>query len=132
MRLDHVSYVTSHDQLADTVQRLGSRLGSTFVDGGVHPRFGTRNFTLALQNGHYIEVVCPLDHPSTDGKAIAKIVKVEIAGDEKRITDWLGNDLATALGSEVEVIWSSPADTEGESGIVAVHLMTPSGVVRVD
>ena len=38
MRLDHVSYVTSHDQLADTVQRLGSRLGSTFVDGGVHPR----------------------------------------------------------------------------------------------
>ena len=34
MRLDHVSYVTSHDQLADTVQRLGSRLGSTFVDGG--------------------------------------------------------------------------------------------------
>jgi hypothetical protein len=43
MRLDHVSYVTSHDQLADTVQRLGARLGSTFVDGGVHPRFGTRN-----------------------------------------------------------------------------------------
>ncbi|MEN9551039.1 MAG: hypothetical protein RI896_980, partial [Pseudomonadota bacterium] len=26
MRLDHVSYVTSHDQLADTVQRLGARL----------------------------------------------------------------------------------------------------------
>jgi hypothetical protein len=41
MRLDHVSYVTSHDQLADTVQRLGSRLGTTFVDGGIHPRFGT-------------------------------------------------------------------------------------------
>jgi hypothetical protein len=50
MRLDHVSYVTSHDQLADTVQRLGSRLGSTFVDGGIHPRFGTRNFTASLKN----------------------------------------------------------------------------------
>ena len=60
MRLDHVSYVTSHDQLADTVQRLGSRLGSTFVDGGIHPRFGTRNFTCALKNGQYIEVVCHL------------------------------------------------------------------------
>jgi hypothetical protein len=35
MRLDHVSYVTSHDQLADTVQRLGARLSSTFVDGGI-------------------------------------------------------------------------------------------------
>jgi hypothetical protein len=215
MRLDHVSYVTSHDQLADTVQRLGSRLGSTFVDGGVHPRFGTRNFTLPLQNGHYIEVVCPLDHPasdsspfgkavsrraaegggwltwvvavddvaaietrlgrsaveghrtkpdgtdirwkqisilgtledrqlpyfiewtenhhpSTDGKAVATILKVEIAGDEKTITDWLGSDAAAALGSNVEVVWLSPAENEGENGIVAVHLNTPNGVVRLD
>ena len=76
MRLDHVSYVTSHEQLADTVQRLGSRLGSTFVDGGIHPRFGTRNFTCALKNGQYIEVVCPLDHPATEqtpwGRAVSK------------------------------------------------------------
>jgi hypothetical protein len=76
MRLDHVSYVTTHDQLADTVQRLGSRLGSTFVDGGIHPRFGTRNFTASLINGQYIEVVCPLDHPATEqtpwGKAVSK------------------------------------------------------------
>ncbi len=76
MRLDHVSYVTSHEQLADTVQRLGSRLGSTFVDGGIHPRFGTRNFTASLKNGQYIEVVCPLDHPATEqtpwGKAVSK------------------------------------------------------------
>ena len=215
MRLDHVSYVTSHDQLADTVQRLGSRLGSTFVDGGVHPRFGTRNFTLPLQNGHYIEVVCPLDHPasdsspfgkavsrraaegggwltwvvavddvsaietrlgrqavdghrtkpdgtdirwkqigvlgtledrqlpffiewienhhpSTDGKAVATIVKVEIAGDEATITNYLGSDTAKALGDNVEVVWLSPTDNDGENGIVAVHLNTPSGVVRLD
>jgi hypothetical protein len=38
-------------------------------------------------------------------------VKVEIVGDEKYITDWLGNDLVTALGNEVEVMWLSPADT---------------------
>lgn len=76
MRLDHVSYVTSHDQLADTVQRLGSRLGTTFVDGGIHPRFGTRNFTAPLLDGQYIEVVCPLDHPATEqtpwGKAVSQ------------------------------------------------------------
>jgi hypothetical protein len=215
MRLDHVSYVTSHDQLADTVQRLGSRLGSTFVDGGIHPRFGTRNFTLPLQNGHYIEVVCPLDHPasdaspfgkvvsqraaegggwltwvvavddvqpiekrlgrpavdghrtkpdgkdlswkqigvlgtledkqlpffvewlsldhpSTDGKAIAKIVKVELAGDEKTIETYLGSELKAALGSDVEVEWVSADTNDGDSGIVAVHVMTPNGVVRLD
>ena len=76
MRLDHVSYVTSHNQLSDTVQRLGSRLGTTFVDGGIHPRFGTRNFTAPLLDGKYIEVVCPLDHPVTEqtpwGKAVSK------------------------------------------------------------
>jgi hypothetical protein len=76
MRLDHVSYVTTHEQIADTVQRLGSLIGSTFVDGGIHPRFGTRNFTCALKNEQYIEVVCPLDHPATEqtpwGKAVKK------------------------------------------------------------
>jgi hypothetical protein len=76
MRLDHVSYVTTHDQLADTVQRLGARIGSAFVDGGIHPRFGTRNFTLPLMNNQYIEVVCPLDHPATEqtpwGRAVGK------------------------------------------------------------
>ena len=215
MRLDHVSYVTTHDQLADTVQRLGSRLGSAFVDGGIHPRFGTRNFTLPLQDGHYLEVVCPLDHPasdsspfgravsdranegggwlswvlsvddvspiearlgrpaadghrtrpdgsdlrwkqigilgtledrqlpwfiewlsqdhpSNDGKAIAKIVKVEIAGDESTIATWLGSDLEKAVGENVEVIWIDPSDNDGENGIVAVHLETPNGVIRLD
>ena len=75
MHLDHVSHVTSHDQLADTVPRLGS----TFVDGGVHPRFGTSNFTLPLHNGQYIEVACELDHPATEqtpwGKAVSKKAK---------------------------------------------------------
>jgi hypothetical protein len=58
------------------VQRLGSRLGTTFVDGGIHPRFGTRNFTAPLIGGQYIEVVCPLDHPATEqtpwGKAVSQ------------------------------------------------------------
>jgi hypothetical protein len=214
MRLDHLSYVTTHDQLADTVQRLGSRLGSTFVDGGIHPRFGTRNFTLPLQDHHYLEVVCPLnhpasdsspfgiavsqraregggwltwvisvddvseietrlgrlavdghrvrpdgsdlcwkqigvlstledsqlpffiqwtstDHPSMDGKAVAKIVKIEIAGNESTITNYLNSDLAHAIG-DIEVVWIVPADNDGQNGIVAVELETPNGIVRLD
>jgi len=214
MHLDHVSYVTSHDQLADTVQRLGSRLGTAFVDGGVHPRFGTRNFTLPLTDGHYIEVVCPLDHPasdaspfgkavskranegggwltwvvsvddvskienrlgrpaveghrrkpdgtdlrwkqigvldtledsqlpffiqwlsvehpSVDGTAHAKITQIEIAGDEKTITNYLGTDLVQAIG-DIEVLWSEPSDSDGNNGIIAIHLETPNGVVRID
>lgn len=73
-RLDHLSYATSYDQLVDVVQRIGSRIGSAFVDGGIHPRFGTRNFTLPLKNGHYLEVVCPLDHPAAEESAFGKAV----------------------------------------------------------
>ena len=106
MRLDHVSYVTSHDQLADTVQRLGSRLGSTFVDGGVHPRFGTRNFTLPLHNGQYIEVVCPLDHPALACRGIPKIIR---GGDDS--VNRLLPDITRSVISQKKVIIRNPQST---------------------
>jgi hypothetical protein len=75
MRLDHVSYVASHDQISDVVNRIGSQIGTAFVDGGIHPKFGTRNFTAPLLNGQYIEVVCPLEHPATDLTPFGSAVK---------------------------------------------------------
>ena len=75
MRLDHVSYVASHDQISDVVNRIGSQIGTAFVDGGIHPKFGTRNFTAPLLNGQYIEVVCALDHPATDLTPFGRAVK---------------------------------------------------------
>jgi len=65
MRVDHVSYACTGVEIADVVQRIGSDLGVTFVDGGRHPAFGTRNFTAALASGCYIEVVSALDHPAS-------------------------------------------------------------------
>jgi hypothetical protein len=44
MLLDNFTYVTSHDQLAGTVQGLVTRLGSTLVGCGVYPRFSDCNF----------------------------------------------------------------------------------------
>ena len=75
MRLDHVSYVASHDQISDVVNRIGSQIGTAFIDGGIHPKFGTRNFTAPLLNGQYIEIVCPLDHPATDATPFGQAVK---------------------------------------------------------
>jgi hypothetical protein len=75
MRLDHVSYVASHDQISDVVNRIGSQIGTAFVDGGIHPKFGTRNFTAPLLSGQYIEVVCPIDHPATDQTNFGTAVK---------------------------------------------------------
>ena len=214
MRLDHVSYVTSHDQLADTVQRLGSRLGTTFVDGGIHPRFGTRNFTAPLLDGKYIEVVCPLDHPATvqtpwgkavskkaqegggwltwvfstedispieekfgrkavdghrtrpdgtdlkwkqigvkeieesrelpffiqwltedhpskDGATVSKIAKIVLSDKNELSDSWFKDEILGALGS-VLLEWIDPINQEGEIGIIAVHVLTPQGEVRLD
>ena len=82
MQLDHVSYATSHDSVIDVVQRIGSQLGASFIDGGIHPQFGTRNFILPLKNARYVEVVCPLNHPAADKTPFGQLVskKVEAGG----------------------------------------------------
>lgn len=76
MHIDHVSYACSAGELADVVQRIGSELGAAFLDGGIHPAFGTRNFILPLAGNTYIEVVAALDHPASDkapfGRAVSR------------------------------------------------------------
>ena len=95
MRLDHVSYVASHDQISDVVNRIGSQIGTAFIDGGIHPKFGTRNFTAPLLNGQYIEIVCPLDHPATDATPFGQAVKKKADAGGGQLT-WVfsSNDLA--------------------------------------
>jgi hypothetical protein len=75
MRLDHLSYAAGPEGLAACVQRLGARLGAAFTDGGLHPAFGTRNFTLALSGGTYLEVVEALDHPAVDTAPFGRAVR---------------------------------------------------------
>jgi hypothetical protein len=43
----------------------------------------------------------------------------------------LGSDLSKAFDG-VEIEWVNPANNDGQTGLVAVHLSTPSGVVRLD
>ena len=214
MRLDHVSYVASHDQISDVVNRIGSQIGTAFIDGGIHPKFGTRNFTAPLLNGQYIEVVCPLDHPATDatpfgqavkqkaeagggwltwvfssnelskveekfgrkaadgyrtrpdgselkwkqigvreimgagelpffiqwltenhpskdGNSVAKISKIIIADDEKLADSWFKEDILSSLG-EVKIEWVDPSTYDDQSGIVAIQVLTPNGIVLLD
>lgn len=90
MRLDHVSYAAGPDGLRSTSDRLGALLGGVFVDGGVHPSFGTRNKVLPLPHGCYLEVVSVLDHPASDKAPFGQAVRARsLAGG-----GWLGYVIA--------------------------------------
>jgi hypothetical protein len=212
MRLDHLSYAAGPDGLAATAERLSALIGEDFVDGGIHPRFGTVNRVLPLANGHYLEVVAVLDHPASDKAPFGQLVRarslagggwlgwvvsvpdisvaearlgrsavpgnrhlpdgfdlrwlqlgvsgvhedpqlpyviqwelgdehhpstgasghvalqsIEIAGNPRRVAEWLGSPALAAL-EEIEVDWVAP---HGQPGILAAHLSTPSGAVRI-
>ena len=75
MHLDHISFAAGPAGLAATTDELGAALGATFLDGGVHPRFGTRNMILPLANQQYLEVVEVLDHPASDKAAFGRFVR---------------------------------------------------------
>ncbi|WP_404373417.1 VOC family protein [Kytococcus sedentarius] len=75
MRIDHVSFAAGPEGLDAAAARLGEALGIEVVDGGNHPRFGTRNMVLPLADGRWVEVVEPLEHPVTDKVPFGQAVK---------------------------------------------------------
>lgn len=75
MRLDHLSFAVGPDGLTGTTGRLSALLGEEFVDGGIHPRFGTRNRVLPLTDGQFFEVVEVLDHPASDKAPFGQAVR---------------------------------------------------------
>lgn len=79
MRIDHVSYAAGPEGLQATAERLGKLLDVTPCDGGVHPRFGTRNVILPLAEQRYLEVVEVLDHPSSDKAPFGQAVRARSA-----------------------------------------------------
>ena len=71
------------------------------------------------------------DHPSQDGKAVAAIEKITIADSDQLSDSWFKTEILAGLnGTDLEFI--DPSSNDGESGIVAVHLTTPTGPVVLD
>ena len=105
MRLDHLSFAAGPDGLAGTARRLGEVLGRPFDNGGLHPRFGTRNMVMPLTDGIYVEIVEVLDHPASDKAAFGQAVRARSANGG----GWLGWVVAVDDISEVERRLGRPA-----------------------
>ncbi len=60
-------------------QRIGDLLGTAVRDGGVHPRFGTRNMILPMADDTYLEIVEVLDHPASDKAPFGQAVRARSA-----------------------------------------------------
>jgi hypothetical protein len=71
------------------------------------------------------------DHSSQDGQSHAKIEKIIIADEDQLANPWFKNEILSALEG-VNVEWIDPSDSDGDNGILAVHLSTPNGVVVLD
>lgn len=83
-----------------------------------------------LVNFHFIQRLTA-DHILQVEKAVAGIEKITIAGTKHLSNSWFKTQILDELnGTDIEFI--DPSINEGESGIVAVHLITPSGVVTLD
>lgn len=67
-------------------------------------------------------------HPSVGGSPIG-LRRLEIAGDEQTVDNYLGTSARQPLDG-IDVSWQSPAD--GETGVIAAIFDTPNGEVRID
>lgn len=115
MRLDHLSFAAGPEGLISTAQQLAVLLGAPFRDGGFHPRFGTRNHTLPLAGGQYLEVVEVLDHPAADKAPFGQAVRARSA------------DGGGWLGWVVAVDDLTPIESRLERAAVEGHRHLPNG-----
>ena len=91
---------------------------------GVNEITDTREFPFFIQ-------WLSADHPSQDGTPLAEIEKIVIADTDQLADSWFKEDILDSLG-DITIEWIDPLTNDGQCGIVAVHLLTPKGVVILD
>lgn len=127
-----LGWVVSADDLAPIEQRLGRPAvdGHRVRPDGLDLRWrqvGVRDLIADPQLPFFIQWETPAQERPSAGGAGMELQALEICGDQSTIEQWLGGPVGQVLEG-VHVLW---VDGD-EPGLVAVHVGTAHGVVRLD
>jgi hypothetical protein len=128
-----LGWVVAVDEIDPVEQRLGraAYAGHRTRPDGVELFWKQIGVTGTMNDPQLPFFVCwsvPAElHPSRYGPTEVDLMRLEIAGDPHRLTEWLGEPESHPL-EDVEVGWIAP---HGTPGILAAHFTTPAGVVRI-
>jgi hypothetical protein len=128
-----LGWVVSVDDIATVEQRLGreSVAGNRHRPDGTELRWrqiGLSGLMSDPQLPFFIKWESPLEmHPSQGADSDYSLATLEIAGDPRRVSEWLGETVEAPL-EDLKVEWVAP---HGTPGIIAVQVQTPTGLVRI-
>lgn len=128
--LGWVIEVEDMDALEERLQREAVSGSRQFPDGRrlEWEQIGVRGLLSDPQLPYFIKWVS--DHgvrPSALGESDVELVRIEIAGSRRRVSEWLGFELGESFDG-VEFAFTSP---NGQPGIEAATFNTPRGLVRI-
>lgn len=95
LELDHLAVAA--ETLEDGRALVEAALGVSLQQGGQHPRFGTHNLLLGLEDGLYLEVIAV--DPAAPAPAVARWFDLDRFAGRPRLGTWICrcDDIAAAL-----------------------------------
>ena len=128
-----LGWAVAVDDITVAEERLGREAaqGSRHRPDGTELRWkqiGVTGLIADPQLPFFLQWEVPVElHPSAGAQEGWSLACLEIAGDPQRVSEWLGETVEAPL-EDVKVEWVAP---HGTPGILAVHLNTPAGLVRL-
>ena len=71
------------------------------------------------------------NHPSKDGRALSEIKNLIIASQDELSNSLFKDQIHRSLNG-VTIEWEDIKNNENSSGIIAVIINTPNGIIRID
>lgn len=121
----------------EDIAKVETRLGRAATKGNRHRpdatellwrQIGVSGLISDAQLPFFIQWESPQElHPSAGADESFSLSCLEIAGDPRRVSEWLGQSVESPL-EDVKVEWVAP---NGTPGIIAAQFQTPNGLVRI-